>query len=176
MSVIYENGPIHLSDLQNKYKFEPQRTNHFEVTITGLPAELSLAVNMFSLPNVTNDPIEIPHQNSRIKFAGQTNFGGAESLEVIDYVGLDTEGMMNDWRKEVYDPKTDKMGIASVYKKEATVTEYSPDHEVLRQWKLVGVWCSGVAFGDTLSMDGSEVKKITCTIAYDRGYRIEAEE
>jgi hypothetical protein len=170
-AVIYQKGPIHLSDVANKYKWEPQRTNHFEVVITGLPKELTLAVNTFSLPNVTNDPIEVPHGNSRIKFAGQTMFGGSDSLEVIDYVGLDTEKIVNDWRLQVYDPQTDQMGVAVDYKKNATITEYAPDHTQLRVWNLEGVWCSGAAFGDSLTMDGSDVKKITMTLAYDRGYR-----
>jgi len=170
-AVLYPKGPIHLSDLQNKYKWEPQRTNHFEVVISGLPAELTLAVNTFSLPNVTTDPIEVPHGNSRKKFAGQAAFGGADTLEVIDYVGLDTEAIVNDWKILVFNPETDQMGIANDYKKNATVTEFSPDHTQLRVWYLEGVWPSGVAFGDSLTQDGSDVKKITLSLAYDRGYR-----
>lgn len=171
-SVIYPDGPIRLSDVTDKYKWEPQRTNHFEVIINGLPQELTLAVSMFSLPNITNDPIEVAHQNSRHKYAGQANFAGAESLEVIDYIGLDVEDIVDSWRTQVYNAETDKMGLAADYKRDAYVVEYSPDYEKLRTWKIVGAWPSGVAFGDTLSMEGSEVKKVTLTIAYDRAYRV----
>jgi hypothetical protein len=170
MALLHTGGPIALHDMANKYKFEPQRTNHFEILIDGLEG-LTLAVNTFSLPNITNDPIEIAHGNSRRKYAGQTAFGGSETLEVTDYIGLDVEGMVNTWRLQVYDPKTDLMGCAVDYKKNAWVTEYAPDGLALRVWNLEGVWPSGVAYGDTLSMDGSEVKKITLTLAYDRGYR-----
>jgi hypothetical protein len=168
---LHFGGPIVLHDTINKYKFEPQRTNHFEVYIPDLGDNFALAVNTFSLPNITNDPIEIAHGNSRRKYAGQTAFGGAETLEVTDYIGLDVEAIVNNWRLKVYDPQTDMMGLAADYKKNGTVTEYAPDGERLRVWNIHGMWPSGVAFGDTLSMDGSEVKKITLTIAYDRGFR-----
>ena len=172
MAILHTGGPIALHDITEagKYNFEPQRTNHFEVLIDGLDG-LTLAVNTFSLPNITNDPIEIAHGNSRRKYAGQAAFGGSETLEVTDYIGLDIEGQVNSWRLQVYDPMTDLMGLAATYKKNAWVTEYAPDGSALRVWALQGVWPSGVAYGDTLSMDGSEVKKITLTLAYDRGYR-----
>ena len=167
-----------MADMSVRYKWEPQRTNHFEVTISKFDAAttevISLAVSTFSLPNITNDPIEVPHGNSRIKFAGQASFGGSESLEVIDYVGVDIEGIILGWKNQVYNPATDTMGLAAEYKRDIFVTEFSPDGKQLSKWQLEGAWPSGVAFGDTLSMDGSEVKKITMTIAYDKGYRVES--
>jgi hypothetical protein len=168
-----QNGPLHLSDT-NAYKWEVQRTNHFEIefdeNLEG-GRDLALAVNMFSLPNIANDPIEVARQNSRIKYAGQAQFTGAESLEVIDYIGADIEAIVNNWRLKVYDPENDRMGLAANYKCNAWVKEYAPDHTQVRVWRLIGVWPSSVAFGDSMSMDGSEVKKITLTLSYDRGYR-----
>lgn len=168
-----------MHDTNDIYKWEPQRTNHFEVTISGVGEELvlgdadfSLAINSFSLPNITNDPIEIAHGNSRRKYAGQTVFGGAETLEVTDYIGKDIEKIVNDWRLKVYNPEDDTMGLAGSYKKDGIITEFAPDGAKRRQWMIKGMWPSGVAFGDTLSMDGSEVKKITMTIAYDRAWRV----
>jgi hypothetical protein len=179
MTEIKTLGHLHKANQTNKYEWEPQRTNHFEVTINGLlddegdaTHKFALAVSTFSLPNITTDPIEIAHGNSRQKYAGQAVFGGAESLEVIDYIYPDMEMIVRNWQVKVYNPQTDMMGLAADYKKDAIVTEYSPDGIKLRQWKLEGVWPSGVAYGDTLTQDGSEVKKVTLTLAYDRGWRV----
>lgn len=168
--IVKKRGPIDFIET-DKFRWEPQRTNHFELVVEGMDADFPLVVNTFGLPNVTNDPIEVAHGNSRKKFAGQTAFGGADSLEVTDYVGYDTEQQINDWRLQVYDPHTDTIGLAFNYKRAATVTEYSPDRTRLRVWHIEGLWPSGVAYGDSLTNDGSDVKKITLTMAYDRAYR-----
>lgn len=163
--------PKHMSNTTMKY--EPQRTNHFEVLITNIEGavELNLAVSEFSLPNITNSPIEIGHGNSKVKFAGQTEFGGSDSLTVIDFLNPDVELIVTKWHKTVYNPDNNTIGWASSYKKEATVTEYAPDGSTPRVWTLEGVWPSGVAYGDGFNYDGSDVKKITITLSYDKGYR-----
>lgn len=158
------------------YKWEPQRTNHFEIQFnTGIiHHEIALAVASFGLPTIANDPVEVPHVNHRIKFAGQAVFSGAETLEVVDFVGRDVEGMLYDWRLEVYNPWNDVMGLAANYKEEADVLEFAPDGEAIRAWRLEGVWPTTVSFGDSMTYDGSEVKRCNVTMAYDRGYRFDA--
>ncbi|AMM44843.1 tail tube protein [Bacillus phage SP-15] len=165
---------MHLS--ANK-RYEPQRVNNFEVTIYGLPGgagaakELTMAVSTFSKPNITNDPIEVPHGNSKVKFAGTTQFQGSETLEVVDYIGADIEKIVVDWHKQVYNPEDDTIGFAQNYKKKATITEFAPDGTMERSWTLLGLFPTGVNYGENLNYEGNEVKKIQMTLSYDKAYR-----
>lgn len=158
-------------------RYEPQRTNNFQVTIFGLPGgagaakELTMAVSTFQKPNITNEAIEVPHGNSKVKFAGKTEFTGAETLEVIDYIGADIERIVVDWHKQVYDPDTDNIGFAQDYKKKAQIIEFAPDGTMERTWVLLGVFPTGVNYGDTLNYEGNETKKIQLTLSYDKAYR-----
>ncbi|WJZ23498.1 tail tube protein [Listeria phage LIS04] len=166
---------MHLS--ANK-RYEPQRTNNFQVTIYNLPGgtsaakELTMAVATFAKPNITNNPIEVAHGNSKVKFAGTTEFAGSETLEVIDYIGADIEKIVNNWHKQVYDPADDSIGFAADYKKKASVVEFAPDGTMERQWDLLGLFPTGVSYGDTLNHEGNEVKRIQITLSYDKARRV----
>lgn len=168
-------NPMHMS---NNKAYEPQRTNNFEITIYNLPGgpsavrTLTLAVADFNPPNITNDPIELPHGNSRVKFAGQTTYGGADSLSVIDFIGLDVEKIVNNWQRQVSNPDTGEIGFAEDYKKMAEVVEFAPNGTQERKWRLDGVWPSGVQYGDTKSYDGAQLKRVVITLSYDRARRI----
>ena len=160
--------------MSNQRAYEPQRQNHFEVRVLGIPnaRELTLAVAEFSLPNITNSPVEVPRGNFRVRFAGQAEFTGMDSLTVVDFIGVDTEMIIKGWSDLVFNPETGLIGYASDYKKDAIVMEHGPDGSDQRSWQIHGIWPSGVAFGDTLSYDGGEVKRITMTMTYDQAYRI----
>lgn len=165
-------GPMHLSANKN---YEPQRTNNFQVEIYNLPGagteQIMLALSDFSLPNITNDPLEVGHGNSNVKYAGRANFQGMDTLSVVDWITTDMEKIVNAWHKQVYNPETDQIGWAADYKKNGMVTEFGPDGTFYRNWKIKGIWPSGVNYGATLSHEGNEVKKIDMTLTYDKAYR-----
>lgn len=166
-------GPMHISANQN---YEPQRTNNFQLEIYGLEGasteEIMLAVSDFSLPTISNSPVEIGRGNSKVKFAGQTEFSGMDSLQVIDYIPVDIEKIIRDWHIQVYNPETDQIGWAYIYKKDGLLIEFAPDGTQLRGWEIKGLWPSSVNYGGSLSMDGAEVKKIEITMAYDKAWRL----
>lgn len=165
--------PNHLSANAN---YEPQRTNNFQVEIYGLPGAgtetVMLALADFSLPNVTNDPIEVQHGNTNVKFAGVARWQGSDTLSVIDWITTDVEKCIVAWRKLVYNPETDAIGWAVNYKKNGLVTEFGPDGTFERSWKYKGLWPSGANYGSTMSHEGNEVKKVELQIAYDKAYRV----
>ncbi len=164
---------IHPMFMSNSRAYEPQRQNHFEVRILGVPGarEITLAVAEFGLPNITASPVEVPRGNFKVKFAGQPEFTGMDSLVVVDFIGVDMENIVNNWFSTVFDPRTGLMGWAADYKKDAVVMEHGPDGTAKRSWKVHGIWPSGVDFGGSLSYDGGDVKRLTMTMAYDQAYR-----
>lgn len=164
-------GPKHLAaDL----KWEPQRTNNFQLNIFGLPGQgtemIMLSLVSFSLPHMTNQPIAVKHGNTDVKFAGVTEWSGADQLVVNDYITTDMSNIISEWRKTVYDPATDAIGWAVNYKKQGQVVETGPDGTFYRTWTIEGMWPSEVEFGE-LSHENNDIRKITVTMQYDRAYR-----
>lgn len=156
--------------LASNRDYEVQRTNNFQVQFNIDGAEtLMFAVESFPLPTIANEPLELPHGNTRVKVAGQASFEGGD-LVVKDFIVADTEKVIEQWRRKVYDPETDQIGWAADYKVTGYVYEFSPDGSVSRTWKLLGCWPSSVSYGE-LSNDGSDKKQITITITYDKAIR-----
>jgi hypothetical protein len=180
----YALNPVAVG-LHNNVIYEPQRTNHFEVYLY-LPSAIAdnnkikteeyrkyitLATQNFSLPNISVAPVTIPYGNTMIKLAGQVEYGGADSLECIDYIGADVEGILYAWQQLVANAETGQIGWAYNYKVDAKVLEYSPDGECLSTWILKGVWPSAIAYGGSLDKSSSDIKRVQVTISYDLGYR-----
>lgn len=185
MQRMYALNPVALG-LHNNTLYEPQRTNHFEVyiylpdVIAGGDASraeqlrkyITLATTDFSLPNYTTEPKEIAYNNTKIKIAGNTSFGGADSLVCNDFIGADVEGILYAWQNLVFSPETGQTGWAYNYKTDAKVLEYSGDGACLATWILRGVWPSSIEYGQSLSKNGgNEVKQVTVQLQYDLGYR-----
>jgi hypothetical protein len=148
--------------------FEPQRNNNFEVQIIGLEGakKIMLAVASYSAPQININPITINYANNSIKYAGKPEFPDS-TIVLNDYIGLDVEKALSDWQKQVYDPETERIGLAVNYKKTAYLIEYSPDGLSYRQWKLYGCWPSQLQLGE-FSQDGNATRQVTLNITYDR--------
>lgn len=149
---------------------ELQRKANFSVDIAGLPTTVTFLTKTFPLPAEASEVITVPHGNSEVKFAGKTTFEGGDMV-LHDSITLDTEKTVANWRESVYKHDTEAIGLVKNYKKDATVTEYAPDGTLTRQWRLEGVWPSKYTPGD-LDSSSTDIKDITITLVWDRGYRI----
>lgn len=180
----YGLSPIALG-LNSSTLYEPQRSNHFEVYIylpkaltngdaskaNELAQYITLAVTSFSLPQITTDTVDIPYGNTKISLAGKASFSNADSLECIDYIGADIEGILYSWQNLVYNPETSQVGWAYNYKTKAQVVEYAGDGSCVSAWILEGVWPKSVTYGSGMSKDQGGLKKVTCSLSYDVAYR-----
>lgn len=167
--------PWHMS-AQSAY--EVQRTNNFAVYIDMgqtsrttsnkkfLTGDLiTLAVESCPLPDISNPTIELAYQNSKVKVAGQAEFGDID-LVVKDFITTDVERLLWDWRLQVYNPQTGQVGWAEHYKKNGYISQYAPDGTHERSWRLVGLWPQNLQLGE-LNYDGGDKKTITMTLAVD---------
>ena len=161
--------------------YEPQRNNNFEVQITNLSGLttvdksqsiasnasdlVTLSVASYAAPQINVSSIPISYGNNKIKFAGVPEFPDS-SIVLNDYIGINVEKILTAWQKLVYDPKTQKVGLASKYKKVAYLIEYAPDGTQARQWQLVGCWPSALQLGD-FNQEGGSIRQITMTLTYD---------
>ena len=172
---------------ENPKYFEPQRGNTFKLSITGLKEKLSetsetvsvnnyaidnieeviqLSIKSSSVPHFTTEPISINRGNTTMHFAGKSSFGDGK-LVVNDYIGAGTKDALLAWQRLVFNPSTEKTGLASDYKMNATLVEYTPEYQVVRTWKIYGCWITGLSEAD-YDYDTADAKTIDCNIKYDK--------
>lgn len=179
-------GSYHLAD--NPELYEVQRENNFEFIVTGIDnilrvgAEetddnayitnasqtLRYSVVQASIPMFSQEPITISRGNSVMKAAGKPSFTDG-SLVVNDFIGADTKSSLMAWQNLSYNVKTERVGNMVDYKKTCYLCEYTPDYKLVRTWKMVGCWVSGLS-EEAFNMEGSGKKTITATITFDKAF------
>ena len=175
-------GSYHLAD--NPDLYEVQRSNNFEFVINNFDTLdlagstsattsklingqeiIRLSVSASSVPHFKQSVIEVRRGNSVVKFAGTPTFDEG-SLVVVDYIGADTKAYLMAWQNLSYNVTTEKVGLVQDYKRDCTLIEYSPDYQVVREWKLYGCWISGLS-EDNYDNERNDSRKVTATIQYD---------
>lgn len=165
-------GVRHLA--ANPELYMPQGSNHFYFYVDfdadnditqGKEESLRLSVRSSSVPHFTQDVIEVPVGNGKLKFAGKWNFDGG-TIEVYDWIGANTKEILMNWQSKSGNIDTDKVGLASDYKKTAYLVETTPDGQKVRAFKMLGCWISGLS-EDAHNWDNSDARIVTATITYD---------
>ena len=164
--------------------YEIQRTNNFVFYTSGLadiidiPSNtsaqtnadsiLELSVSKSSVPHFKQQAIQIKRGNNTMKFAGVPEFESG-SITVNDYIGSGVKDILMAWQARSYDVNTEKVGLAKDYKIDAYLLEYTPDYQLVRTWKLVGCWISGITEGE-YNHESNDKHTIDVTIEYDKAY------
>lgn len=148
--------------------YQVQETNWYEVVIADNP-KLTYLTQSCTLPESSNNPIEVPFGNSVAKVAGRREFGQG-NIVFMDAMKVDVEKTLLKWQNKIYNAKTGKMGWVEDYKKTASITEYGPDGTYRRSWTLLGAWPSSVNYGE-MSSENADKKTISVTLEYDNAYR-----
>lgn len=179
------HGTYHMAD--NPAMYEPQRTNNFEFMVTGLgnrilksgfnvddenaylsnpESVIRLSVKSTSIPHFDVSVINIRRGNNELKYAGIPSFSAGQ-LVLYDYIGTDAKMALMAWQNQVYNVKTEKVGLAKDYKHDCYLLEYTPDFQLVRTWKLYGCWISSIS-ESTYDADSNGVNLVTATIQYDK--------
>lgn len=187
-------GSYHLMNNPNLY--EIQRRNNFEISIdlgsdiiqtsygnaiqkagtSGIndssayvvaPDEkLTISVTNCSVPHFSQDAIRVKRGNNEIRYAGVPKFDSG-SITFNDYIGAEIVDILYAWQNKAYNVYTEKVGLVEDYKKTATLTEYTPDYQVVRVWKLYGVWVSSIK-EDGFDYESGGKNTVSCTLEYDK--------
>lgn len=182
-------------------KYEPQRTNNFELQITGLNTivragfssdhstngyskeikqrlddtatvqELILSIKSAFSPKTNISVLEVPYGNTKTKFAGVPSYDNG-TITWNDYYDLDTELILKAWQAAAFDDATGAVGDASNYKRTAYLTMFSPSGRKARRWKLYNCWVSDVN-GDDFSNENNNVRGLAATFVFDKAVRLE---
>lgn len=187
-------GSYHLMNNPNLY--EIQRRNNFEITIdlgndiiqtafgnavqkagtSGIndssvyvvaPDEkLTISVTNCTVPHFSQDAIRVKRGNNEIRYAGVPKFDSG-SITFNDYIGAEVVDILYAWQNKSYNVFTEKVGLVEDYKKTAILTEYTPDYQVVRVWKLYGVWVSSIK-EDGFDYENGGKNTVSCTLEYDK--------
>lgn len=175
--------------------YEPQRENHFEFMIDignndkllawdkSVDAEVGDLSNLYFgnvseilrvsldsafLPEIGVDTLTVKRGNSEVVFAGTPKIGHSGTLSFNDWIGTRTYDLLLAWFQLVYNMKTDKVGLAQDYKRTAHIFQYTPTWQLVRAWKLNGVFPTDVKGGAlSYSAGGNSIMKVEATLYYD---------
>ena len=161
--------------------WEPQRTNNFEIRFPNLPQLYSIdqgiampsnASDILTLSTqsvgglTTNIPsLDVAYGNNTIKFAGKPEYSDI-TITFRDFIGMQTERILMAWSKLVYNPATEKVGRASVYKQNGYLLEFAPDGTNIKTWQLQGAWPGDVSFSD-YDNESNNIRTATVTFHVD---------
>jgi hypothetical protein len=177
-------GTYYLAD--NPKYYEPQRTNTFTFYVSDLNGilkdynvkdlttdgseekALELSVKASSVPHFSIGKISINRGNSQMHFAGKPEFRDGQ-ITVQDYIGAHTKEILMAWQRRAYNVMTEKVGLASDYKHDAYLLEYTPEYQLVRTWILRGCWVQNIDEGE-YNHDSTEAKTMNVTIVYDKAY------
>lgn len=175
-------GTYYLTD--NPKYYEIQRTNNFVFYVSGLSKAFSIPNNTYAqnnaddvlrisvskgfVPHFTQSAIQVKRGNNTMKFAGVPEFGSGQ-IVLNDYIGAGSKDVLMAWQRQSYDVMTEKVGLASDYKRDAYLLEYTPDYQLVRTWKLLGCWISGLS-EDGYNHESADKNTIQATIEYDKAY------
>ena len=181
--------------------YEPQRTNNFEFSVTGLDtltkagyskidghtngysqkiAEVlessDLAQELILSVNSAFTP-RVSLSQLTIQYGNtQTKYAGIPSYDngtiaYNDFYDKDTELILKAWQYAAFDEETGAVGDAENYKKTAYLTMFSPSGRKAGRYKFIGWWVADVN-GDDFSNDGNNIRRLSATIVYDKAVRL----
>lgn len=164
--------------------YEVQRNNNFVFYVTGLNAKVSIvqneyaqknaedvlkvSVNSSSVPHFKQNVIQLKRGNSTMKFAGTPEFD-SHTIKLDDFIGAGTSDVLNAWQQLSYNVRTEKVGLASDYKIDAYLLEYTPDYQLVRTIKLMGCWISAIS-EDDFDHNSNEKHGLTATVEFDKAW------
>lgn len=140
--------------------------NDSSVYVVAPDEKLTISVTNCTTPHFSQDAIRVKRGNNEIRYAGVPKFDSG-SITFNDYIGAEIVDILYAWQNKSYNVFTEKVGLVEDYKKTATLIEYTPDYQVVRVWKLYGVWVSAIK-EDGFDYENGGKNTVSCTLEYDK--------
>ena len=146
--------------------YVPLTTNNFEVRIYNMdgssPSEFSdlLTLSTDEVGNIVEeqDSIVVHYGNGVIKFPSKVTFGDVD-WTLNCYCTPNVMESLREWRKQVYDPETEKMGLPTEYMRQVYFIRYDGKGTVRDVIKCPGTWIGALDNG-SYNQQGGEIVKI----------------
>lgn len=155
-------GTNHMLGVDN---YVPLTTNNFEVRIYNMdgssPTEFSdlLTLSTAEIGEIIEeqDSIVVHYGNGLIKFPSKVNYSDV-TWTLNCYCEPNVLEALREWRKQIYDPATEKMGLPSQYMRQVYFLRYDGQGNVRDAIRCPGTWISGLHNGAQNQEGGSVVQ------------------
>lgn len=190
-AIPFENSTRNMWHLTNNDEgralYEPARSTDFELFVYGLddliPVDqgangtvyasgesaqevIRIAVASAPVPNYSIQSLRQRRGNTVQTFAGTPEFQEG-TLELYDWIGVNTKSILLAWQKKASNLETGKTGILTDYKKNAVLCEYSPDGQIVRAWDIYGCWVNAIQEQPFNHAENQSERRIQATLQYD---------
>lgn len=172
-------GTNHMLGIDN---FVPLTTNNFEIRVYNMdgstPTEFSdlLTLSTDEVGNITEeqDSIVVHYGNGVIKFPSKVTFGDVD-WTLNCYCEPNVLESLRAWRKQVYDPETERMGLPSEYMKQVFFIKYDGQGNVRDVIRCPGTWIGALDNG-AMNQTGGEVVKVKVPFVISRAIYLSKED
>lgn len=112
------------------------------------------------------EAITVHYGNGIIKFPSKVSFSDVD-WTLNCYCSPNTLEQLRAWRKTVYDPDTERMGLPSEYMRTAYFIKYSAQGEAKDVIKCPGTWIRGLKNG-AMNQEGGSLVQIGVTLVISK--------
>lgn len=155
-------GTNHMLGVDN---YVPLTTNNFEVRIYNMdgssPTEFSdlLTLSTAEIGEIIEeqDSIVVHYGNGLIKFPSKVNYSDV-TWTLNCYCEPNVLEALREWRKQIYDPATEKMGLPSQYMRQVYFLRYDGQGNIRDAIRCPGTWIAGLHNGAQNQEGGSVVQ------------------
>ena len=155
-------GTNHMLGVDN---YTPLTTNNFEVRIYNMdgssPTEfsdlLTLSTSEIGEIQEEQDSIVVHYGNGLIKFPSKVTFADVE-WTLNCFCEPNVLEALRDWRRQVFNPDTERMGLPSEYMRQVFFIRYDGQGNVRDVIRCPGTWIAGLRNGAQNQEGGSLVQ------------------
>lgn len=157
-------------------------TNNFEIRIYNMdgttPAEfsdlLTLSTDEVGQISESEDAITVHYGNGIIKFPGKVDYDEV-SWTLNCYCEPNVLESLRAWRKLVYDPTTEKMGLPSQYMRQVFFIKYDGQGNPRDVIRAPGTWIKNLENGD-MQQGGGDLVKVRVTLVVSKAIYLKPED
>lgn len=172
-------GTNHMLGIDN---YVPLTTNNFEIRIYNMdgssPTEFSdlLTLSTDEIGNIaeSQDIITVHYANGIIKFPSKVTFGEVD-WHLNCYCEPNVLEALREWRRQVYDPDTEKMGLPSQYMRQVWFIRYDGQGNIRDAIRCPGTWIGALDNG-AMNQTGGEVVKVKVPLVISRAIYMKPED
>lgn len=164
-------GTNHMLGVDN---FVPLTVQNFELRLFNMDGSamsansdlLTLSTDSIGSIEENQDIITVHYGNGIIKFPSKVSFNDV-TWTLNCYCSPNVLGALREWRSQVYDAKTEKIGLPSQYMKLCYIVRYDAQGNERDVLKMPGVWVSSLNYGD-MNQQGGELVKVSLTLVVSK--------
>ena len=135
---------------------------------------LTLSTDSVGAIEEQQDSITIHYGNGFIKFPSKVMFNEV-TWTLNCYCEPNVLGALREWRRQVYDPDTEKMGLPSQYMRQVYFIKYDGQGNPRDVIKCPGTWIGALNNGD-MNQTGGDVVKVTVPFIISRAIYMKPED